>query len=163
MTDLYLSDSMIEQRTMKLIDDIQDTYVYSSVIGSYDGGIEQSILLILHNESPKSELQELIQLGEKYNQDSIIYVKKSTPPVQKMVYTTGDYRGRHVRGTGYEKPLPNMTDNFSRIQLCSNGTFEFMLNFNFKYMYRNKIPFRTDQLVNYHRKNQEANKHRCQN
>ncbi|UJR30676.1 hypothetical protein I4U23_018200 [Adineta vaga] len=163
LNDLYLSDYVIQQRTNKLIDDIKDFYIYSSIIGSYDGGIERSFFLILHNESPQDELEELFRLGEKYNQDSIIYVKKSKPVIQQLIYTTGHYRGRYVKGNGYERLQSNVTDNFSRVHLCSNITFEFTLKFNFNIMYRDKIVIQTDKLLDYHHKNQQANKQRCRN
>ena len=84
---------------------------YLSVyFGVYDDGAEKSFLLVLHNISPKKEREKLLRLGEKYNQDSIIYVQ---PTIQLLIYTTG----RYVEGKGYQKLSVNTTDNYSRLEL----------------------------------------------
>ncbi|CAF0927302.1 unnamed protein product [Adineta steineri] len=162
-TDLQLNDKTIQKRSEQLVDDIKDTYVYSPVIGVYDGGIETSFFILLHNDSPDDELEDLIQLGKKYNQDSIIYVRKDKPTIEQLIYTSGHYQGRHVEGTGYQKLPFNVTDNYSKVKLCSNMTFTFTLNFNFKYMFIDKLRIRTNQLIDHHNRNHEANKERCRN
>ncbi len=64
----------------------------------------------------------------------------------------------------YHQLPSNVTDNYSRIQLCPNMTFEFTLNFNFKYMFVDKSQIRTYQLIHhYHHRNQQINKERCRN
>jgi hypothetical protein len=160
-TDLSLSDEMIQRRTEHLIADIENTYIYSSMFGVYDGGNETSFLIILHNVLPTKELEKFMKLGEKYNQDSIIYVKQAKPTKQQLIYTTGQYQGKYVEGKGYEKLLLNVTDNYSRIQLCSNSTFQFTLNFDFNHMFIDKTQISTDRLIDHHNQNREANKKRC--
>jgi len=78
-------------------------YIYSSIFGAYDGAIEKSFIIILHNISLMGEVEEIVELGEKYNQDSIIYVKQSRPIIQQLIYTNGRYQDRYVEGKGYEK------------------------------------------------------------
>ncbi len=61
------------------------------------------------------ELEEIVALGEKYNQDSIIYVKQSRPIIQQLIYTIERYQERYVEGKGYEKLPSNVTDNYVQI------------------------------------------------
>jgi hypothetical protein len=42
-------------------------------------------------------------------------------------------------------------------------TFEFTLNFNFKYLLVDKIRIRTYQLIHHHHRNQQANKEKSRN
>ena len=147
-TDFNLIDEMIAKRTEELIDDIRSTFLYTSMFGVYDGGAERSFLLVLHNISPKKEREKLIRLGEKYNQDSIIYVRQVQPVIQQLIYTTGRHQGQFVQGKGYQKLPSNTTDNYSRLEFCPNGTYQFTLNFNFDQM---KI------FTDHHQTNREMN------
>lgn len=146
---------MIDKRTTALIADIENNFLYSSVFGVYDGGAERSFLLVLHNISPKKEREKLLRLGEKYNQDSIIYVQQIQPTIQQLIYTTGRHRGQYVEGKGYQKLSTNTTDNYSRLELCSNDTFQFILNFNF-----DRMEMFANDLLDHHEINRQMNQGR---
>lgn len=156
-SDFNLTDEMIAKRTKELIADIQSTFLYTSMFGVYDGGAERSFLLVLHNISPRREREKLVRLGEKYNQDSIIYVRRVHPVIQQLIYTTGQHQGRFVQGRGYRKLPSNSTDNYSRLELCPNDTYQFTLNFNF-----DQMKMLTKELLDHHQINREINRAKSQ-
>jgi hypothetical protein len=157
--ELNLSDGIFQERLGNLSDDITNIYLYSNVLGKYDGAMENSFLIILHNNSPDQERSVIYQLGEKYNQDSVIYVKQASPVIQQLIYTTGPLNGTYVEGQGYEILSANTTDNYSSVRLCPNDVLTFTLNFNFDYMVTaNSNRIKTQQLFQHHARNKMVNR-----
>ena len=76
-----------------------------------------SSFIIIHRIQERTIIY---QLGEKYNQDSVIYVKQASPVIQQLIYTTGPLNGTYVEGQGYKILSGNVTDNYSSVQLCPN-------------------------------------------
>lgn len=149
-------NNMIENRFQNLTSDVENIYAYSTVDGTYDGAEETSLIVLLHDEFPDEEREFFYQLGEKYHQDSIIYVKRNCPVIQQLIYTTGPLNGTFVEGEGFEILSSTSTDNYSRVRLCSNASLTFTLNFNFDQ------PF-TENLHVYHGLGAEIRKHHVQN
>jgi hypothetical protein len=132
-------------RLANLSSDLTDLYLYSNILGMYDGTQENSFLVVLQNERPADELSLLYQLGEKYQQESIIYV-------QQLIYTTGPFSGTYVEGQGYRILCGNTTENYSRVQLCPTDVLTFTLNFDFEQMIvaADQRRIRTQMLVEHH-------------
>jgi hypothetical protein len=159
-SDVILSDAIIEQRTANLTADLTNIFLYSAILGVYDGSSETSFFITLHNQSPDQERAAVMILGEKYNQDSIIYVRRKTPTIQQLIYTTGQFKGKYVQGQGYDELLGNVTDNYSRLQICSNTSYTFTLNFNFETMIAGRVAIQTRQLIDHHANNRMINQKR---
>ncbi|CAF1521453.1 unnamed protein product, partial [Didymodactylos carnosus] len=142
-TDMNLSDRQIDHRTDTLKADLEkNLYLFSTVLGVYDGGREVSFFISLHDRRDDSlhERQQFMKMGTKYNQDSIIYTKGITDKyfmnvTQQLIYTTGQHMGNWVQGKGYVEFHKNVTDNYSEIQLCPTHSYVFSLNFNFTQMF----------------------------
>ncbi|CAF1252044.1 unnamed protein product [Adineta steineri] len=153
-----LTDEAIQERLGNLSTDLTNKYLYSNVLGVYDGASEYSFLVILHNDLPDRERALIYRLGEKYNQDSVIYVKQALPVVQQLIYTTGPLNGTYVEGQGYKILTTDVTDNYSSVQLCSNVTLTFTLNFDFEQMItNNNTKTKTQQLIKHHAQNRMRN------
>ncbi|CAF1114227.1 unnamed protein product [Rotaria sordida] len=149
-SDRNLSDDTIQERTINLTIDLTNLYAYSSMMGVYNGDNETSFFVILHNVSPNVERTVFIQLGHKYNQESIIYVKRTTPTIQQFIYTTGEFSGKYVEGQGYEVLTTNVTDDYSELKLCPDSIFKFTLNFDFGTVIMGKTRIKTRQLIDHH-------------
>ena len=152
------TDGINQERLGNLSDDLTNIYLYSNVLGMYDGSKEDSFIVILHNDSPDQERTAIYQLGEKYYQESVIYVKQASPVIQQLIYTTGPFSGTYVEGQGYKILSGNVTDNYSTVRLCPNDVLTFTLNFDFEQMItapNNKT--RTQQLVHHHARNRMLN------
>ena len=161
MAESQLTDAFIEERFDNLSNDLKKIYAFSHVVGRYDGAEEKSLLVVLHNDCPNDERTFFIGLGEKYNQDSIIYVKQSFPVIQQMIYTTGLLNGTYVEGEGYEILSANTTDNYSRLKLCPDETISFTLNFNFDeaiFSDPNSRRLKTKIIHDHHKQNRQWNK-----
>jgi hypothetical protein len=163
LAELNLADQDIHERLGNLTDDLTNRYLYSNVLGMYDEARENSFLVILHNELPDQERSVIYQLGEKYNQDSVIYVKQASPVIQQLIYTTGPLNGTYVEGQGYKILSTNTTDNYSSIHLCPDDVFTFTLNFDFEQMITtdNKRT-KTQLLMHHHARNRIHNRLRRQ-
>jgi hypothetical protein len=156
---LDLTDDVSRERLGNLSNDLTNIYLYSNVLGMYDESLENSFLVILHNNSPDRERTIIYKLGEKYNQESVIYVKQASPVIQQLIYTTGPFNGTYVEGQGYKILSTNVTDNYSSVRLCPNDVLTFTLNFDFEQMItadNNKI--RTQQLIHHHARNRVFNR-----
>jgi hypothetical protein len=140
--------------------DLTNIFLYTSILGVYDGGSETSFFITLHNDSPDQERSAIMALGNKYNQETIIYVRKKTPTIQQLIYTTGQYRGNYVQGLGYTELFENVTDNYSILQICPNISYRFSLNFNFETMITGRIAIQTRQLIDHHSNNRMINQKR---
>lgn len=159
-SDVILTDEVIQQRTDNLTADLRNIFLYTSILGVYDGRTKTSFFIILHNKSPDQERAAIMALGTKYNQETIIYVKKSTPTIQQLIHTTGEYKGKYVQGQGYEKLLGNETDNYSKLQACPNSSYTFTLNFNFETMITGRTAIQTRELIEHHANNRLINQKR---
>jgi hypothetical protein len=152
--EFHFTDRHIRERIGNLSSDLTDVYVYSTIVGVYDGAKETSFFVVLHNDEPENERQFLYRLGEKYNQDSIIYVKRAQPVRQELIYTTGPFNGTYVEGQGYQILLGNTTDNYSRVQLCPYDQLIFTLNFDFECkIISTNVHVNTRMLVEHHARN----------
>ncbi|CAF0996797.1 unnamed protein product [Adineta ricciae] len=159
--EFHLSDGAIQERLGNLSNDLTNTFLYSSVLGVYDGASENSFLVVLHNKSPEQERTIICQLGEKYHQDSVIYVKQASPVIQQLIYTSGSLNGTYVEGEGYKILSSNVTDNYSSVRLCPNDVLTFTLNFNFEQMIaRNNSRTKTREVIEHHARNRMFNQRR---
>lgn len=149
-SDRNLSDETIHARTVNLSIDLTNTFIYSSIFGVYNGDNETSFLVVLHNISPEIERTKFIQLGQKYHQESIIYVKRAVPTIQQFIYTTGEFSGKYVEGQGYKVLFANVTDDYSEVNLCPDSVFKFTLNFDFEIVFVGKTRIKTRELIDHH-------------
>jgi hypothetical protein len=157
--EFYGTDEITQERVGNLSTDITNIYLYSNVLGMYDGASENSFLIILHNDLPEQERTIIYQLGEKYNQESVIYVKQASPVIQQLIYTTGPFNGTYVEGEGYKILSGNVTDNYSSVKLCPNDVLTFTLNFNFEQMITsNNNRIKTQQLIQHHARKKIINR-----
>ena len=119
--DKDLTPKQAAKRHLQLKKDLEKLgYIYTPVVGKY-GEVEDSYLVMTHNPDEK----EMVKLGKKYNQDSIIIVKSNK---NRMVFTTGSNSGKGLKGDGFSKLEKNTDDNYTAIQ-TANETFKFSLNF----------------------------------
>ena len=132
--EVSITGDMLQQRLGNLSNDLTNVYLYANILGTYDGAKEESFFVVLHDLSHAEERQRIFELGEKYHQDSVIYVKRAKPVVQELIYTTGPLSGASVEGQGYKILSGNITDNYSSVNLCPEGTVMFTLNFDFNQM-----------------------------
>jgi len=105
-------------------------YTYTQVLGSY-GDFEDSFLVMAHD----ADLAPMLELGAKYNQDSIIWADHGT---NYMVYTTDSQdddgnaiaAGSYLKGEGYEEIDLDAGDYFTEVHLSEAGkNARFSLNF----------------------------------
>jgi hypothetical protein len=68
----------------------------------------------------------LIELGEKFNQDSVIFSEKGK---NELIYTTGPYKGERNEGSGFQE-VPD-ADNYYTDLKTPKGHLKSTLNFNF--------------------------------
>jgi hypothetical protein len=80
----------------------------------------------------EAETQEIVALGKKYNQDSIITADLGT---QQMIFTTGDNVGKAHVGSGFE-PLPDDSPEYTRIETEDGQSVKFSLNFDWNTLQR---------------------------
>ena len=156
--EVTLTSDIFQERLGNLSNDLTNVYLYANILGSYDGAKEESFFVVLHDKSPAEERRSIFQLGEKYHQDSVIYVKRAKPVVQELIYTTGPLSGTSVEGQGYEILSGNITDNYSSVSLCPNGTVMFTLNFDFHQMVTaDGVRTKSSLLVQHHARNRVRN------
>lgn len=130
--DRTLSNDDIDKRAKKLqIDLVRSKLLYQKVLGKY--GVSEESYLVL--SSIKNESQ-LLGLGAKYNQESIILGSKG---LQKMVYTTGNDLGFGYYGRSYSEIGPDQTDYYTEVITGEGLKFRFSLNFNFELKCPNQI------------------------
>ena len=134
-------DAVFTERHQKLKRTIASAgFNYTEVVGHYDG-IESSIivfheeprekptaglsLVVHHRTGSKSEFAWVRDLGARFNQDSVIHVKKGT---NELVYTTGEHSGEHHKGKGFQY-LPLADDYFTRVTHKGAAATKFSLEF----------------------------------
>lgn len=127
--DMQLSDEQIAARSQALQQDLVGSgYMFTPSIGKYGGEIEDSYLVMAH----EAETQEVIALGQKYNQDSIIAADGGN---QQMIFTTGQNAGQAHVGSGFE-PLPDEAPEYTRIETEDGQSVKFSLNFDWDRLQR---------------------------
>lgn len=127
--DMQLSDEQIAVRSQALQRDLVDSgYMFTPSIGRYGGQTEDSYLVMAH----EAETQEVIALGQKYNQDSIIAADGGN---QQMIFTTGPNAGQAHVGSGFEA-LPDEAPEYTRIETEDGQSVKFSLNFDWNRLQR---------------------------
>jgi len=120
--DMQLSDEQISVRSQALQQDLVNSgYMFTPSVGRYGGETEDSYLVMAH----EAETQEVIALGQKYNQDSIIAADGGN---QQMIFTTGPNAGQAHVGSGFEA-LPDEAPEYTRIETEDGRSVKFSLNF----------------------------------
>lgn len=118
----------VEKRYTSLRDDLKELgYKFAPIKGKYGGTEEDSYMVFI----PEAKLKAIVALGEKYNQDSIVFSDRG---VNHLVYTTGENKGQEHVGTGWEKRSETDDDFWSEAGYEENGkkkTFRFLLNLDF--------------------------------
>lgn len=119
--DKSKTDEDIEARYNELEQELQEKgYKYSKVRGNYDG--EEDSFVVYHaNES------EINKMGTKYKQDSVIHSKDGD---HKMTFTTGENKGKHYKGSGWQE-TPDAENYYSEIDTTEGKKIKFSLNFDF--------------------------------
>lgn len=122
--ELGLSEQDVNDRSDNLRKELVTKGLkYIKVEGKY--GEEDDAFMVMILDAKHSEI---VAMGQKYNQDSVIY---SDHNKNEMIYTTGENTGSHGVGEGF-KYLDNRTaDFYSEITTRSGSTIKFTLNFNF--------------------------------
>ena len=108
--DMKLTDKQISERHKQLHNDIiKRGNTFTKVVGNY-GETEDSFLVMVHDSAKK----DMIKLGKKYNQDSIIFTDKGK---NELIYTTGKNKGEiGMSGNGYEY-TPKAKEYYTIIKL----------------------------------------------
>jgi hypothetical protein len=120
--DRHLTDQDIDRRYQSLKDDLKKKGLkWVNVNGNYDG--EEQSMWVLNPDVTRSEL---VDLGEKYNQDSVIYTEKGK---NELIYTTGNHKGERNEGSGYQE-TPDADNYYTELQTLK-GKMKFSLNFDF--------------------------------
>jgi hypothetical protein len=123
--DMAMSDAQIEARYGKLKKDlIAKGYQFVEGEGKYEGLTEKSLIVMM----PDADEKDVVELGKKYNQDSVIFSEKN---INKMIYTVGENAGKFYKGEGFEEKSPDTSDFYTQIGLAGNKTMKFLMNFNF--------------------------------
>jgi hypothetical protein len=127
--DMQLSDEQISVRSQSLQQDLVNSgYMFTPSIGRYGGETEDSYLVMAH----EAETQEVIALGQKYNQDSIIAADSGN---QQMIFTTGPNEGQAHVGSGFEA-LPDEAPEYTRIETEDGRSVKFSLNFDWNQLHQ---------------------------
>jgi len=128
--DRRLSEEEIKARHEALRKDlIEAGLCFTQVIGKY-GEIEDSFLVMAHD----IDRTDLVTLGEKYHQESVIFVDHNK---NEMIYTSdapGDDapdtpKGTVIRGEGFNEIGPDQSDFYTEVTLESGETSRFSLEF----------------------------------
>lgn len=127
--DMALSDEQINQRSAVLQQDLVSAgYMFTPSEGKYGGEQEDSFLVMAH----ETETEDVVALGRKYNQDSIIVADKGQ---QQMIFTSGENAGLAIRGQGFA-PLPDDSPEYTKIQVEGGQSVKFSLNFDWDNMHK---------------------------
>ncbi|CAF1608849.1 unnamed protein product, partial [Adineta ricciae] len=139
--DFDLDDSAINRRREQLQNDlIEHAYLFSTIRGVYEGIEETSFFVSLFNNTIE-QIYEIMSLGMKYNQESVIYVgqeRHQSLVEQQLIYINGALNGSYISGNGFKIFLPSssMNDNYSEVNVCPVNKFVFTLIFDFNYSYK---------------------------
>jgi hypothetical protein len=123
--DMELTDEQISKRDEDLKKDlIKMGFQFVRAIGTYEGLKEESFIFFL----PEAEKSEVIDLGAKYNQDSVVFVNQGH---NQMIFTTGEDKGKAYEGTSFQKVSKTQEDFFTEV-VTPRGRIKFNLDFNFE-------------------------------
>ncbi len=129
--DVELTDEQVNARYDNLRSDLKQLgFMYVPVEG-HCGEREDSFLIM----APESSKRELMALGKKYNQDSVVY---SVANDNELIYTTGKNKGKSHPGVGFME-LPDADDYFSVFEAPSGERIKFALNLNFEHLRRSVL------------------------
>lgn len=103
---------------------VQNGFTFIKANGKYEGFEEGSYVVLV----PEIEKKEAMKLGEKYNQDSIVYIENGK---NNLIYTVGDKKGKQYGGEGFKKEDSSKEDNFSQVFLKNGKKMKFNLSFDF--------------------------------
>jgi len=152
--DMNLSDEQIQERDIALKKElIARGYKFTPILGKY-GEEEDSFLVMTHDPDTK----DMTELGEKFNQDSIVVVKSGS---NRMIFTSGENKGRYYSGSGHQEIGDEASDFYSEL-IVGNEKVRFSLNFNFdktlsEIYYGNKY-FAESGFQNIRKSNMEASR-----
>ena len=111
-----------------LVSDLRERgFMFTEGRGMYEGHEEPSVMVMI----PESSRSEMVELGETYNQDSVIW---SDGGNNHFVYTTGDNAGQSHTGNGFDY-RKDASDYFT--EFCEEGgenCSKFLLEFDFDKM-----------------------------
>lgn len=125
--DRGMTDEQISTRYKKLEQELKDRgYKYTKVKGHY--GAPEDSFAVHH-----ADTDEMDELGEKFNQDSVIHTKNGE---NKLHYTTGKHKGEHHKGTGHEE-VPEAKDFYSEVPTINGKRYKFSLNLDFGKYHKN--------------------------
>lgn len=123
--DKQLSDSDITMRYEKLKQDLVDKGLkFCKVRGKYEG-LEEDTLMVM---TPDMQPEEALELGERYHQDSVIYVDHCQ---NTMHYTTGQHKGERNIGEGFDNLPEAQEDYYTEIKTTEGKKLKFILHFDF--------------------------------
>ena len=122
--DMKLSDAEIDIRDGQLKKDLkQKGFTYVKVNGKY--GDEEESFMVMVNDIEKDSM---VNLGKKYNQDSIIYSDQGN---NELIYTVGDNEGKRHKGSGFNLLDQETEDFYTEIETAKGKKVKFSLNFDF--------------------------------
>lgn len=122
--DMKMTDDQVSERQEQLKEDLKSRgFIITTGLGKYDGLAEESVMVMMHD----ADREELMQVGQRYNQDAVIYSDKGK---NQMIFTTGENRGGRFEGKGWEELPTDVSDNFTELPVGS-GRIRFNLDFNF--------------------------------
>jgi len=144
-----LSDAGIKTREKHLRDDlVKQGLKFVKVTGKY-GEVEDSYMVMVPNVKDK----ELIELGKRYNQDSVIY---SDHGKNKLIFTTGENVGKSYNGNGFQI-LNNDAEDFYTEVDTKKGKLRFSLKFDFSKLTKS-IRYFVKSIVKQHTRKTDAGK-----
>lgn len=122
--DVALTDDQIQKRYSDLKNDlVGGGYAYSGVAGKYEGSTEDSFLVMVHD----ADRDELVKIGAKYNQDSIIYADSGK---YHAIYTTGANQGKEATGAAWHTLPDSAPDNYTAYHHPDGSVTKFSLDIN---------------------------------
>jgi hypothetical protein len=111
-----------KKRHEELRSDLKDKgLMHMQVVGMYEG-LEDSFMVF----TPEVKREELVEMGEKYNQDSVIFTNKGK---NEMIFTTGDDKGKHHPGEGFKARGNNAKDYYTEYVTEDGKKRRFQLQF----------------------------------
>lgn len=134
--DSKMTNEEVAARYEKLRRDlIRRGYNFTRVTGYYYGKEEDSFLVMAND----LDLQDILRLGEQYNQEAIIYADGGA---QEMHFTTGEKKNKSFKGKGWSKT--SSTQDFYSVINSANGVdIKFSLRFDFEEV--NPLPQQNNQ------------------
>lgn len=119
--DMKLTDEQIAERYETMIEDFKSRgYVVTRCEGKYVNP-EESVMVMAHD----ADRAEMMELGEKYKQDSIVFSDKGQG---ELIYTTGPNKGKaEMAGDGYQV-VPDADDFYTKMTFANGHTVKFTIN-----------------------------------